>query len=562
MQRKKTIALLALSFALASVSLAAKERPADLFLQNGRIYTVNPKQPTAEAVAVRDGRVLEVGATEDLKHWVGKDTTVIELHGHALYPGFKDSHAHVLSLGMSRLMLDLTGAADFDEVVTRVQKAAQGQPPGAWIVGSGWHEGKWSKAPADSVRGFPVHRALSAVTPGNPVMLERADGHAVLVNAKAMELMHVTAVTKPSSGGEIIHDAKGEPTGVFVDDAMGLIPPPAPSVETRRRAWQIAFEECLRSGVTAADEAGLDADDIALLKELGQEGRIPIRMYAMLSGWPTLQQFAQPQIDLANGFLTIRSVKLFADGALGSRGAAMLEPYKDDPGNTGLIVTPVDELRKAIGYALDHGFQVNTHAIGDRGNRLMLDLYEQALSRDLSGGDHRWRIEHAQVLDGKDIPRFAKLGVVASMQTIHATSDRPWAADRIGIERVKEGAYAWRKLLESGARIANGTDVPVESIDPIRNFYAAITRMDAKGQPPGGFDPEERMTREEALKSYTLDGAYATFTEKQAGSIEAGKNADFVVLSRDIMQVPEAAILGAQVEITVVAGRVLFMKQQ
>lgn len=557
---RKAVAWLALGCTLASLPLPARERPADLFLQNGRIYTVNPKQPLAEAVAVRDGRVLEVGSTADLKHWIGKDTTVLELHGHAMYPGFKDSHAHVLSLGLSRLMLDLTGAADFDEVVARVQKAAQGQPPGAWIVGSGWHEGKWSKAPADAVRGFPVHRALSAVTPNNPVMLERADGHALLANAKAMELMHVTAATQSPSGGEIIHDARGEPTGVFVDGALDLIKTPPPSDETKRRAWQIAFEECLRSGVTAADEAGLDADDIALLKQLGEEGRIPIRLYAMLSGWPTLQQFGKPETGLASGFLTIRSVKLYADGALGSRGAAMIEPYKDDPGNTGLIVTPLDELRKAIDYALDHGFQVNTHAIGDRGNRLMLDLYEQALSRDLSGGDHRWRIEHAQVIDGKDIPRFGKLGVIASMQAIHATSDRPWAADRIGIERVKEGAYAWRKLLASGARIANGTDVPVESIDPIRNFYAAVTRMDEKGQPPGGFDPEERMTREEALKSYTLDGAYATFTEKQAGSIEVDKNADFVVLSRDIMQVPEAAILGAQVEITVVAGRIAFQQ--
>jgi hypothetical protein len=423
-------------------------------------------------------------------------------------------------------------------------------------VGSGWHEGKWDKAPADAVRGFPVHRALSAVTPDNPVMLERADGHAVLANAKAMELMHVTAATATPPGGEIIHDAQGNPTGVFVDGALDLIKPPPPTSETKRRAWQLAFEECLRSGVTAADEPGLDADDIALLRQLGLEGRIPVRLYVMLAGWPTLQKFERPEIDLANGFLTIRSVKLYADGALGSRGAAMLEPYQDDPGNSGLIVTPVDELRKAIGYAMDHGFQVNTHAIGDRGNRLTLDLYEQALSRDMSSRDQRWRIEHAQVIDAKDIPRFGKLGVIASMQTIHATSDRPWAADRIGLERVKEGAYAWRKLLASGAHLANGTDAPVESIDPIRNFYAAVTRMDEKGQPPGGFDPEERMTREEALRSYTLEGAYATFTEKQAGSIEVGKNADFVILSRDIMQVPEAEILKARVQYTVVAGRI------
>jgi predicted amidohydrolase YtcJ len=457
---------------------------------------------------------------------------------------------------MSRLILDLTGAQDFDDVVKRVQRAAQGQPAGAWVIGSGWHEGKWAKAPVEAVRGFPVHRALSAVTPNNPVMLERADGHAVLANAKAMELMKVTAATPAPAGGEIIHDAQGNPTGIFVDGAISLIQPPPPTEQTRRRAWAMAFEECLRLGVTAADEAGLDAEDVALLKQLGDEGRIRIRMYVMLGGWPTLKSFDHSQTGLANGYLTIRSVKLFADGALGSRGAAMLEPYKDDPGNSGLIVTPVEELKTAIAYALSHGFQVNTHAIGDRGNRLMLDLYENAMSVNPRGRDLRWRIEHAQVIDGKDIPRFGKLGVIASMQTIHATSDRPWAADRIGIERVKEGAYAWRKLLASGARIANGTDVPVEGIDPIRNFYAEITRMDEKGQPPGGFDPEERMTREEALRSSTIEGAYATFTEQQAGSIEVGKNADFVVLSQDIMQVPEAEILKARVQYTIVGGHI------
>ena len=367
--------------------------------------------------------------------------------------------------------------------------------------------------------------------------------------------MHVTAATAAPAGGEIIHDAKGEPTGIFIDTAQDLIRAPEPSEEMKRRALALAFEECLQHGVTAVDDAGLEHEDIQLLKTLGEEGRLPIRLYAMLGGWATLQRFERPEIGLAHGFLTTRAVKLYADGALGSRGAALLEPYKDDPGNSGLIVTPIEELRQAIRYARDHGFQVATHAIGDRGNRLMLDLYEEALSRD-RGGDWRWRIEHAQVLDAADIPRFAKLGVIASMQTVHATSDRPWAADRIGIERVKEGAYAWRKLLASGAHIANGTDAPVESIDPIRNFYAAVARMDENGQPPGGFDPEEKMTREEALRSYTIEGAYATFTEKEAGSIEAGKNADFVVLSKDIMRVPDAEILQAKVEYTIVGGKI------
>jgi predicted amidohydrolase YtcJ len=481
---------------------------------------------------------------------------VIDLHGRAAFPGFKDSHAHLLSLGLSRLNVDLVAARDFDEVIARVKRQAGLQPPGTWILGRGWHEKKWTHAPAVAVRGFPVHQALSAVTPDNPVVLERADGHALIANARALALMHIDAATPVPAGGEIVHDAHGKPTGVFIDNAMSLIRVPPPSVELKRRAWALAFDECLRSGLTDADEPGLDFDDVALIKQLGVEGRIPIRLYVMLGGWRTLRRFDHPEIGLAGGFLTIRSVKLYADGALGSRGAALLAPYKDDLGNTGLLVTPVDELRQAMQYALDHGFQVNTHAIGDRANRLILDLYEEIGSTALRTQDLRWRIEHAQILTASEIPRFAQLGVIASMQTVHATSDRPWAADRVGIERVKEGAYAWRKLLSSGAHIANGTDAPVESIDPIRNFYAAVTRMDTNGNPPGGFDPEERMTREEALRSYTIEGAYATFTEREAGSIEVGKNADLVVLSRDIMRVPDLEILDSKVVMTIVAGRI------
>lgn len=549
-------ALLAAGLALAAAGVCARPAPADLLLQNGRIYTVDPAKPVVEAVAVRDGRIVATGRADDLKHWAGKRTRVLELHGAAVFPGFKDSHAHLLSIGLTKLGVDLADASDFDEVIERVQRAARSQPPGTWILGSGWHESKWRRAPDDAVRGFPVHQRLSAATPDHPVVLERADGHALLANGKAMELMGVTASTPAPAGGEIVKDAQGHLTGVFIDGALGLIQPPPPSVETKRRAYELAFRECLQKGVTAVDDAGVGYDDVALLKSLERQNRIPIRVYAMLAGGKTLRRFDKPQIGPPGSHLTIRSVKLFVDGALGSRGAALLEPYQDDPGNSGLVVTSADDLRKAIGYAFDHGFQVNTHAIGDRGNRMALDLYEQALSREAGRGDRRWRIEHAQLLDASDIPRFGKLGVIASMQTIHATSDRPWAPDRIGIDRVKEGAYAWRKLLASGAHIANGTDAPVESIDPIRNFYAAVTRMDEKGQPPGGFDPEERMTREEALRSYTIEGAYATFTEKQSGSIEVGKNADLVVLSRDIMQVPPEQILDAKVQYTIVGGRV------
>lgn len=526
-------------------------------LRNGDIYTVDSAQPRARAVAIRDGRIIAVGTDGDVVVHIGPSTETINLAGRAAYPGFKDSHAHVLGLGFARLDVDLTDTRDFEDLIARIARVAQEQPRGSWIIGRGWHEAKWSRAPPDTVRGFPVHARLSAATPDHPVSLARADGHAVLANARAMQAMGVTRATAAPDGGEIIRTSTGEPTGVFVDQAENLIRPPPPTAETKRRALGLAFSESLRFGVTTIDDAGADLDTIGIYKELGTAGQLPIRLNVMLAGYDTLRAFQRPETGLANGFLTIRAVKLYADGALGSRGAALLAAYSDDPGNSGLIVTLPEELEAAVRLALARGFQVATHAIGDRGNRLVLDLYERELAR-AAGGDRRLRIEHAQVLDAADIPRFARLGVIPSMQAIHATSDRPWAADRIGLARVKEGAYAWRKLLASGVRIANGTDAPVEPLDPIRNFYAAVTRMDEHGRPPGGFDPEERMTREEALRSLTLDGAFASFHERELGSIAVGKHADIVVLSSDIMSVPERRILDARVVYTVVGGKVSY----
>ncbi|HYL70482.1 MAG TPA: amidohydrolase [Candidatus Dormibacteraeota bacterium] len=533
---------------------------AELLLRDGQIYTVSAAQPVVNAVAIEHGRIVALGAAAEAPGLRDATTQVIELHGRAAFPGFKDSHAHLLELGLARLNVDLTNAADFDEVIARVRRVAAQQPAGTWIIGSGWHEGKWRRPPAVTVRGFPVHQPLSAATPDHPVLLHRADGHALIVNARAMALMHVTAATPAPPGGQILHDAQGAPTGVFVDDAMDLIKPPERSPAEKRRAWALAFTECLRYGITAVDEPGLGYEDVVLVKQLAAEERIPIRLYVMLGGWETLRRFERPEIGLDHGFLTIRSVKLYADGALGSRGAALLAPYTDDPGNTGQLITPLAQLRQASEYAFAHGFQVNTHAIGDRGNRVMLDLYAAILATDPSRRDLRWRIEHAQHLAASDIPRFAQLGVIASMQPIHATSDRPWAPKRLGMARITEGAYVWRKLLDSGAHLASGTDAPVESLDPFANFYAAVTRMDAHGQPPGGFDPGQRMTRAEALRSYTLDGAYATFTERDNGSLELGKNADLVVLSRDIMQVPAAEILQAHAVMTIVAGKVAWQE--
>jgi predicted amidohydrolase YtcJ len=434
---------------------------------------------------------------------------------------------------------------------------ARDRPTGTWLIGRGWHEAKWPRAPQDAVRGFPVHARLSALTPKHPVVLERADGHAVLVNARAMQAMGIGRETQAPDGGEIVRDAAGDPTGVFVDRATELIRPPAPTREEKKRALALAFDECLRLGVTMVHDAGVDTDTLGIFRELAAAGKLPVRVYAMLGGGDVLRTVERPEIGLGAGFLTVRAVKLYADGALGSRGAALLEPYADDPGNTGLLLTPPAELRSVVRLALERGFQVATHAIGDRGNRLVLDVYERELA-GLPKADRRLRIEHAQVLDAADIPRFARLGVIASMQAIHATSDRPWAPDRIGMARVKEGAYVWRKLLASGARITNGTDAPVEPLDPIRNFHAAVTRTDARGQPPGGFDPEERMTRVEALGSLTLEGAHAAFHEHELGALTPGRRADVVVLSADIMRVPEPGILSARIKYTIVAGRVAF----
>lgn len=535
----------------------AAEPAADLVLRNGRIYPVSVPGSLDGSIAIRGGRIVQVGADPEVARSIGKETEVIDLGGRAIYPGFKDSHAHVLGLGLMRLNVDLTDARDFDAVIEQIARVARERPAGSWIVGRGWHEAKWHAPPADAVRGFPVHARLSAATPNHPVMVARADGHAILANAAAMRAAGVTRRTRAPSGGEIIRDAAGEPTGVFVDAAEELVQPPPLSGEERRRALDIAFAESLRLGVTTIDDAGADLATIALYKELAAAGRLPMRLYVMLGGYDVLRATARPEIGLGDGFLTIRAVKLYADGALGSRGAALLEAYDDDRGNSGLLVTKPETLDAAVRLALERGFQVATHAIGDRGNRLVLDLYERELARS-PGSDRRPRIEHAQMLDRADIPRFARLGVIASMQSIHATSDRPWAADRIGMARVKEGAYAWRKLLARGARIANGTDAPVEPLDPIRNFHAAVTRTDEHGQPPGGYDPEERMTREEALRSMTLDGAYASFQEHELGAVEPGRRADLVVLSNDIMRMPAEDLLQARVVYTIVAGKVAY----
>ena len=546
--------LAALAFAAPTVAAP----PADLVLKNAVVHTVDAKRPRAEAVAIRGNRIVAVGSSGEVQAFVGPKTRVLDLRGRTVVPGFDDSHAHLLGIGFARLDVDLVGTRSYAEVVQRVAQAVEGRRPGEWIRGRGWHEGKWDAPAPGSVRGFPTHEALTAVSPENPVVLDRADGHAVLANAKAMALAGISAATPPPAGGEIIRTASGEATGVFVDRAEGLVAPPERTIEEVRRALALAMDECLAKGVTSLTDAGAPVEVIGLYREAAAGGKLRTRLYVMAAGLPTMKALGRPEVGLGGGMLAVRAVKLYADGALGSRGAALLEPYTDDTGNSGLLVTPPEGILEAARFALAHGFQVGTHAIGDRANRVVLDAYETAFREKPAAKDPRFRVEHAQILDASDIARFGKLGVLAAMQGIHCPSDRPWAPKRLGEARVAEGAYAWRKLLDTGARILNGTDAPVEDVSPIQNFHATVTRQDGDGRPPGGFDPDQKLTRAEALRTMTLDAAYGSFAETEKGSIEVGKLADLVVLSQDLLAVPDDALMETEVVVTIVDGRVLY----
>ena len=537
-----SLVLYALAIALAApADPRAASAPADLVLRGGVVHTVDAKRPRAEAVAVREGRIVAVGSDAEVAALVGPRTRVVELAGRTVVPGFDDAHAHLLGIGFARLDVDLTGTRTFDEVVARVAAELRTRRPGEWVRGRGWHEGKWVAPAPGAVRGFPTHAALTAVSPDNPVVLERADGHAVLANARAMALRGVGRETRPPAGGEVIRDADGAPTGVFVDNAQSLVEPPERTLSETERALELAMDECLAKGVTSLTDAGQPLEVVDLLRRFDARGGLRVRLNVMAGGFRVMKALGAPSVPPPGGMLTVRSVKLYAD----------------DPGNRGLLVTPPAELLEAARWALAHGFQAGTHAIGDRANRVVLDAYETAFREHPEVKDPRFRVEHAQVLDPADVPRFGRLGVLASMQGIHCPSDRPWAVARLGPARLA-GAYAWRSLLASGARILNGTDAPVEDASPILNFHATVTRQDERGNPPGGFDPEQKLTRAEALRTMTLDAAYGSFEEGTRGSIEPGKLADLVVLSQDILSVPDAALLDTKVDLAVVSGRVLF----
>jgi predicted amidohydrolase YtcJ len=549
--------LAAVAFACGIALLSGQERQPDLILHNARIYTVDARNTVAEAVAIAGDRITRVGSDRDIVALKGASTTVVDLRGATVLPGLHDAHAHVVGLGASLQDVDLRGTRSYEEVVGRVRRRLATARPGEWIVGRGWDQNDWAD------KDWPTHDLLSAASPDNPVYLTRVDGHAGLANRKAMETASLTRSTTDPAGGRIIRSASGEPTGVVIDTAESLvtarIPPVAP--EQLEDQIQLADRELRRLGITTVHDAGADGSTVDAYKRLIDTGKIKTRLYVLLRGrLPELKPFFDrgPLTDVANHRMAVRAIKVYADGALGSRGAALLEPYSDEPGTSGLLTTPPEEVYAQALAAARAGFQVGIHAIGDRANRQVMDVFER-VQREVPGSRAlRMRVEHAQILDAAEIPRFARLGVIASMQPTHATSDMPWAPARIGNARVEEGAYVWHKLLGAGAVIASGSDFPVEEANPMLGFYAAITRQDSAGNPGGGWMPRERMTRDEALASFTRHAAFAAHAETLTGSIESGKLADLVVLSQDIMRIAPRQILTTSVRQTIVGGEIVY----
>jgi predicted amidohydrolase YtcJ len=571
---RKIVEKLSLLLVLCSVALTSAQtpatQPATVVLRNGKIVTVDATVPEAQAIAVRGDRIAAVGTNDAIQRYVGPNTQVIDLRGQLAIPGLIESHGHFTGLGLSKMTLDLMDVKDWDEIVAMVAAAAKQAKPGEWILGRGWHQEKWSSVPQPNVEGFPYHDALSKVSPDNPVMLTHASGHASFVNAKAMEAANITAATQNPSGGEILKDPSGRPIGLLRETASGIAGRALEAwrakktVEERdadlRRQIELAAKAALEAGVTTFHDAGSNFDTIDMIKKVAAAGAMPIRLWVMVrdSNENLRAKLAQYKaVGLNDNHLTIAAIKVVADGALGSRGAWMLSPYDDSPSSTGLPTNSIESIAETARIALENGVQLCTHCIGDRANREVLNVYERAFKTRPDLRDLRWRIEHAQHISAVDIPRFGQLGVIAAMQGIHATSDAPYVMARLGATRAEEGAYVWQKLMKSGAIVANGTDVPVERIDPMANFYATVTRKTKDGSV---FFGDQKMSRAEALKSYTWNGAFAAKEESLKGSLTAGKLADITVLSKDIMTIADDQIPSTQVTYTIVGGKIAYQR--
>ena len=541
-----------------------------MLIFGGTIYTVDSTQTSVEAVATKNNMILFAGNLSEAEQFKNDQTELINLNGKTMTPGLIEGHGHFMGLGYNELNLDLMNTTSYQDIVDAVAERVKTAKPGEWIIGRGWHQSKWDSMPTGIVKGFQTHHLLSEISPENPVYLSHASGHAGFANAKAMEIAGLQILAKEGikkfdiKGGEVIVDEFGRPTGIFNERAQSLIRKhiPEKTPETDIQAFNLAVEACHKNGITSFHDAGISRETIVLYEKMKLEGKMNTRIYAMLTGWDKelLNEWYSkgPLVDVDH-LLTIRSVKLNCDGALGSRGAWLIEPYTDRPDHFGHETLPMDFVKKTALDGLENGFQVCSHAIGDRANKEILDRYELAFGEmPEKATNHRFRIEHAQHLHPNDIPRFSELGVIPAMQAIHMSSDRPWAIDRLGEKRIKEGAYMWQALLQSGIPIVNGTDVPVEPLNPIASFYASVSRKTLKGTPEEGYEPEQKMTREQALKSYTLDAAYGAFEEDIKGSISIGKLADFTIYNQDLMTVEEHEILNTEIVMTIFDGKVVY----
>ena len=547
---------------------------ADLVLRNGKVVTMDSTTPQGQAVAITGDRITAVGSDSDIQRYVGPNTKVIDLDGHLAIPGFDESHGHFTGLGQALSELDLMGKPSWQVIATMVADAAKKASPGAVIQGRGWHQEKWNESPGRVVKGFQTNDLINQAAPDNPVILEHASGHALIANDAALKLAGISSSTPNPPGGEIIKDAAGRPTGVLVDAAQALIGralsanqaklTPEQVQDEFRKHIRLATQNALANGVTTFQDMGESYKTIDGIKQMVDSGDMPLRLYILVSPDEVHQNnidslVSHRMIDYGNGHLTVRGIgEISADGALGSRSAWMLKPYDDDPTNTGLNVTTMTRVKELAEIGLAHGFQISVHAIGDRANRETLDTYEAVFKEhpSVKSDTLRWRIEHAQHLNPSDIPRFAQMGVVASMQGIHACSDAPYVLPRLGEKRASEGAYMWQALWKTGAVVTNGTDVPVEEISPIASFHCSVTR-DMVGT-DSAFFPDQKLTREQALKTYTVNGAYVAFEGHENGSLTPGKWADITVLSRDIMTVPPDSILKTNVLYTIVGGKVVY----